>query len=231
MRYLLLLALLCSGALWGQQAGTAAVERREIAAETWKRASQNLDYSKDRPKPVEEKPQPQTNPAPNMPNLFGWLDSPFWGALAQVLAVLALVAVLAYGIYRMMQEPRNARIARDGVAITAENLDHYLHETDLDRFLAEALQQQNYPLAIRIYYLQIVKRLSETGAIRWSMEKTNRDYLREMSGHAQGSAFRRLTQQYEWVWYGNAPLDAARFSVAQADFVAFSQQLSPAPRS
>jgi hypothetical protein len=115
----------------------------------------------------------------------------------------------------MLEAPRNKQIARDGVEITLDNLDDYLHETDLDRFLREALTQGNYPLAVRLYYLQIIKNLAEKNAIRWSREKTNRDYLREMRGHPAAEPFREATRIYERVWYGNQPLSAEEFAALE----------------
>ena len=70
-----------------------------------------------------------------------------------------------------------------------DNLDQYIHETDLERFLREALAQGNYTLAIRLYYLQVIKDLSAKSAIRWSREKTNRDYQRELRSHRLAEPF------------------------------------------
>ena len=117
-----------------------------------------------------------------------------------------------------MNAPRNRQIARDGVEITLDNVEQYIHESDLDRFLREALAAGNYALAVRLYYLQVIKHFSETGAIRWSREKTNRDYLREMKDHRLGRAFREATRHYERVWYGNEALDGAGFSALEPSY-------------
>ena len=128
------------------------------------------------------------------------------------------VAGIVYGIYRMLKAPKNRVIARDGVEITLENLEEYLHETDLERFLREALEKGDYPLVIRLYYLQIIKSLSEKNAIRWSKEKTNRDYLRETREHRMGEQFRIVTRTYERVWYGNQSLTLHEFGRLEPQF-------------
>ena len=140
------------------------------------------------------------------------------GAFMQILAVLFALAVIAYGIYWMMQAPRNRAIARDGTEITLANLDEYIHETDLERYLREAIGSANWPLAVRLYFLQSIKQLSEKEAIAWSKEKTNRDYLREMREHPLGLQFRSATRQYERVWYGNQPLSAQEFAQMEPEF-------------
>ncbi|MBK8923969.1 MAG: DUF4129 domain-containing protein [Saprospirales bacterium] len=213
VKYVLILCVLCGFPAWlSAQDDPGRVERRVIAAAEWKRAAQGLDYSQDVPPPPKAQRQP---PVPNdnpVQHPFRNFDAQFWGNVAQILAILAAMAVVGYGIYRMLQEPRNKRIARDGAEITVDNLDTYLHETDLDRFLREALARQDYTQAIRIYFLQIIKQLSESEAINWSKEKTNRDYLLEMRPHPQYETFRGLTRTFERVWYGNIALSAAEFA-------------------
>lgn len=170
------------------------VVRRPVSKAQWDEASGDLDYSKDVPEETVETP---TLPEGNFDGL-GWTAATQWlGSILQVLAVVLAVAAIAYGIYRMLIAPRNRRIAGDGVEITVDNLDEYLHETDLDRFLREALAEGNFPLAIRLYYLQIIKDLSINNAIHWSREKTNRDYVLEMRAHPLGGQFRDVTRTYE----------------------------------
>lgn len=179
----------------------APTQVRTINTDQWQKAVGTLDYSKDQPEAPKAAPD-----TPKWAPDFAW-----WGKALQILAILAAVVLIGFAVYRIMQAPRNKIIARDGVEITVENLEQYLHESDLDRFLAEALQQCNYPLAIRLYYLQVIKNLSQQKNITWAREKTNRDYQRELAGHPQAMAFREATLVYERVWYGNRPLDREQF--------------------
>ncbi|MBP8239580.1 MAG: DUF4129 domain-containing protein [Saprospiraceae bacterium] len=188
----------------------APLALREVPADKWDKASGGMDYSKDVPKPpIERKKRDPNEPSPS----FDWTGlTQGLGVLLQMLAVIFALGVIGYGIYWMMQAPRNRTISRDGTEITLANLDEYIHETDLERFLREALAASNWPLAVRLYFLQTIKQLSEKEAIVWSKEKTNRDYLREMRGHRLGPQFRDVTRQYERVWYGNQPLAAEEFA-------------------
>lgn len=190
------------------------VAARPVAAEKWADAAAGLDYSKDRPKPPRPQRQPRTS------SNFDWSGLGKLGELLQILLIIAAILGIGYGIYRMLQEPRNRSIlrAKDGVEITEANLDQYLHETDLERFLRAALANGNYALAIRLYYLQTIKDLSERGAIKWAKEKTNRDYLREMRNHTQHDAFRMATRTFERVWYGNDGLSADEFARMEPQF-------------
>ncbi|HMX39939.1 MAG TPA: DUF4129 domain-containing protein [Saprospiraceae bacterium] len=194
------------------------VPSRPVAAERWAKASEGLDYSDERtpepPKPIEPVRQER-------PSGIDWGGiGQFGGNLLQGILMTLAVLGIGYGIYRMLQQPSNRSIERasDGVVITAANLDQYLHETDLQRFLRSALESGNYALAIRLYYLQIIKGLSERRLIAWSKEKTNRDYLRELRQHPQYEAFREATRTFERVWYGNSALQAEEYAALEPHF-------------
>ncbi len=193
---------------------------RPVSEGRWRDASGTLDYSDDKWKePKKRSSAPVSGPAPSARD---WtLNTGAWGYALQVLAIILAVALIAFGIYKMLQQPRNRALARDGVEITLDNLEEYLHETDLDRFLRAALAEKNYALALRLYYLQIIKDLSSKGAINWAKEKTNRDYLREMRTHPMAEPFRTATRTFERVWYGNLDLNEATFKSLEPDFKRF----------
>jgi len=99
--------------------------------------------------------------------------------------------------------------------IVLEEVEKNLHESDLDRFLREALANKNYHVAIRLYYLMIIKELSSKNLIKWKLDKTNRDYLSEMRNHNSFPDFRNITRTFDMVWYGE-------FALEQEDFSAIS---------
>lgn len=197
----------------------APVALRQVPENQWKKATGDLDFSKDQPDEPKPKQAPTKFPTMNT-------DWSFWGKLLQVVAVLIAVFGLGYAIYRMMQAPSNRQIARDGALITFDNVEDYLHESDLDRFLREALAAGNFTLALRFHFLQILKMLSEKQAIQWAREKTNRDYLREMRPNRLFAEFEAVTQTYERVWYGNISLDKTVFAQLETPFKNFKQQLA-----
>ncbi|MBL7827984.1 MAG: DUF4129 domain-containing protein [Saprospiraceae bacterium] len=196
------------------------VARREIQEQAWTDAAKGMDFSKDLPEP----PKPAKKPRDF--DLADWnFNTAGIGKILQVIAIVLALAGIIFWMVKMLQAPKNRRIAQDGTLITAANIEDYIHETDLERFLREAVTSGNYPLAVRIYYLQIIKSLSEKGAIRWSKEKTNRDYLREMKEHRLGREFRSTTKTFEQIWYGNKPLDAVGYALLEPEFKAVLNQL------
>jgi hypothetical protein len=207
--------------LWltlGAATAQSDLTRRRIAPADWEQASKGLDYSKDLP---EKAPPPSSAPSG-----IDWTQqTEALGILLQILAIAAAMVLIGYGIYKILHAPQNRQITRDGALITLENLEQHLDETDLTPFLQAALNAQNYALAVRLYYLQIIKNLAAGSLIRWSKEKTNRDYLHEMRAHRLSNEFRRLTANYERVWYGNQPPDAQAFADMASDCQQFLSRI------
>jgi hypothetical protein len=53
--------------------------------------------------------------------------------------------------------------------------------------------------------------LAKKGLITWSLEKTNLDFLRELTGHPIKKDFSSLTKTYEYVEYGDFEINASQF--------------------
>lgn len=97
-----------------------------------------------------------------------------------------------------------------------------IREADLPALQNEALQQNNFRLALRYGYLMVIKNLSESGKIKRTPDKTNTDYLHELTDTPFESTFARLTHWYDYIWYGNMPLDAARYETLSQLIVPFN---------
>jgi hypothetical protein len=195
------------------------VEERSLSPEKWKEVVGDIDYSKDVKEVKKEKPKDKSGPGG--PSFSGrdWTSlTRDMGVFFQWLVVLLAVIGIAYGLYHSLQGPRNRRLASDGTEITLDNVEDYLHESDLDRFLREALAAGNYNLAVRLYYLQVIKSLSEKKLIAWAKEKTNREYVSSLQAHTLGESFRDLTRRYERVWYGNETLDGDKYTDLELRF-------------
>ena len=93
-----------------------------------------------------------------------------------------------------------------------EVIEENIYESDLEDFIQQATQQKNYNLAIRLFYLAIIKELSLAKLIKWKRDKTNKDYLNEMRGTELYSSFREQTQIFERIWYGESNLQQTDYA-------------------
>lgn len=131
-----------------------------------------------------------------------------------VLGVVLLIAVLR--LTGMSFRSVFGRASRP--IITTEEFKENIHEINFDTLIEEAVQQQDYRRATRLLYLRSLKQLSDKEYIRWSMDKTNRDYLRELPTGDVRSHFERLTLLFEYTWYGDFPIDKVLFEQSRALF-------------
>jgi hypothetical protein len=109
-----------------------------------------------------------------------------------------------------------------------ENLiyeDEDIHDVDLATLLQQAIDNQNFRLAIRYYYLTSLKSLSTKKMIAYHKDKTNSEYLFEIENTALRSQFSYISYVYSYVWYGEFPIDAQNFKAAQQKYQSFLNQI------
>jgi len=196
------------------------VNQRSISGESWKKAAGDMDYSGDRPGVSNNKSDESPSLQPPVLPDFSWL-----GTVIQIVAVLVVVAGIGWWVYKMLRMPSNRRIAKKEAHITPDNLESYIHETDLERHLRDALARGEYNLAIRVHYLQIIRALSEKKYILWSKEKTNREYLRELRSTRLEEPVKNITGVYERIWYGNRRTEQDDYLLLAPDFVNVLRQV------
>jgi len=100
--------------------------------------------------------------------------------------------------------------------------ERIIQEEDLNKLIEEAVRNKQYRLAVRYYYLNMLKKLINKGLIQWHNEKTNRDYVREMANDQRAPYFKNLTFIYDYVWYGNYHPAENEFKEIENDFKSFN---------
>lgn len=99
-----------------------------------------------------------------------------------------------------------------------------IHAIAFDQAIQNALQDGNYRLAIRLLYLQNLKMLADKNHISWQRNKTNRDYLRELSPALQ-QTFNHITNVFEYAWYGHLTVSREDFAELKEDVSKFQNRL------
>jgi len=105
-----------------------------------------------------------------------------------------------------------------------ESLEN-IHEINFDEAIESALAIKNYRLAVRLLYLRSLKQLSDNKLINWKTNKTNTAYLNEITDAEQRRQFSIVTRQFEYVWYGDFPVDSQSFQSINAIFQEFKQRI------
>ncbi len=89
---------------------------------------------------------------------------------------------------------------------------------NFDAFINKAKSENNYRLAVRYLYLQLLQRLTAAGAIEFAVDKTNTEYLRELSGKPYKETVAELTRYYDYVWYGEFEMDEVLYTKVESKF-------------
>lgn len=101
-----------------------------------------------------------------------------------------------------------------------------INAIDFDKEIENAIAKANYRFAVRLLYLKCLKRLSDAGLIDWQIDKTNNAYISELKNQQQQDAFRMLTLQFEYVWYGEFLIDQQAFKTIDSSFRDFNKQVA-----
>lgn len=200
------------------------IVEKKFDKSAWKNAIEGIDYSNaPAKKEVTDKPDVETEDDDRVYEDESFTPPPdmgkFWRGFFKFFLIALAVVVLAFIIANMVGAegwslaPSNRKLeqTKSNIPITLENVEDNIYESDLDRFIREALEKENYTQAVRLYYLAIIKELSLKKWVRWKKDKTNRDYIRELSNTSFQHGFRNVTNVFERVWYGKQNLGGSDF--------------------
>ncbi|MEW5938898.1 MAG: DUF4129 domain-containing protein [Chloroflexota bacterium] len=150
---------------------------------------------------------------------FAWLDKllePFNVSVSvpggatpiTVVAVLILLAILAY-VFRGLFADLVKEADSDA---SAEDDDRNLTSESAFRKAQTLSGQRDYRAAVRYLYLSSLLLMEERGILRYDRSRTNREYLRSVSGHPNlAKPLRSVVDVFDRVWYGFEPLDESSY--------------------
>jgi hypothetical protein len=183
----------------------------------WKEVVGETDFNE---KPEEKEKEKEKQPL----QIQRW-DGAILQPIAYVLMIAIIIALLYFVIRNTTFEARlkKSTIQHDDASQPIENIE----ELDIHALLQQALAQGNYRLAVRLYYLSLLKSLNQVGLITWKKDKTNREYLTELFSKDQYfDDVRKLTLAYEQVWYGEHAITQESFQQLTVRFETVNQKLN-----
>ncbi len=213
------LFLFCSSPRCLGQGATIQYEQEELTInpidqKDWDKATKGLNYGEGKfvPPPKTEK-----------------VNLDFLATIFKIIAILAVVVAIVFllryfvGIQSLKRTTNkkfdpNAKIDTQAIA-------EHIHEFDLPTLIQQAIVQKDFTVATRLYYLLTIKTLSDKNLIQWKKNKTNRNYLNELSTLDIKNQFGQLTNIFERVWYGEVAVNEAIFSEIEGQFKGFTNKL------
>lgn len=132
-----------------------------------------------------------------------WFFTSFNNLLSNdyIVFMLIVVGALLMGFIVWIVWKKNPRLFRrdENAALNYETSEDTIYDIDFDTDIARAIAAGDYRQAVRLIYLQTLKRLSDSGRIDWQPSRTPMQYMRQFDSQP----FHDLTRHFIRVRYGN----------------------------
>lgn len=135
------------------------------------------------------------------------------------------VAIIIYIVIKMVGAENIFSKRSQETILPYDVITENIHDIDYDQELNRLISEGKYRLAVRMLYLQSLKKLSDAQIIQWQPDKTNYNYLTEISKPELKNGFSDLTLQFDYIWYGDFPIDADKFEPIKQSFNQFNNQI------
>jgi len=172
---------------------------------------------------VNTMPNRQKPKAPGKPANLSWLD-----VLSRLMWWILIGCFIAALIWFLASSNIQLFRRRPSVinALQEEELSENIFEIDYNKEINRVIANQNFAMAIRLYYLQTLLLLSQKGLIQYTHERTNNEYVDQLYKTSYYKDFFRLTRHFEYTWYGQFPISEEAFKLIQTDFNGFKQRIA-----
>ncbi len=145
------------------------------------------------------------------------------------IAAVVIALLMIYFIFKAVINDEGRWVfgkSSDKSIIPVTDIENNIHETNFKTLIAKAESDTNYRLAIRYYYLWLLKQLTQAEIIKYDVEKTNSDYQNEIITKDLKKQFSYTSYLYNYIWYGEFEVNANEFNKAKIAFNDFINSLS-----
>jgi hypothetical protein len=159
-------------------------------------------------------------------NMMPNTNSIFNNLFVKIFFWIIAIAFISFIIYKLfMTESFFKRNPRQHTVAVQQDDETIIKASEYEHLINDAITNKNYPLAVRYLYLQTLQKLSSKGLINFSPDKTNYEYVKELSGKAHQNQFASITLNYEYVWYGKFNIDEQIFNRIKKEFTQYHGQI------
>ena len=129
-----------------------------------------------------------------------------------ILRIFAIVVTgfLLYFLLRFLISKEGGfffRKKNSKVEIAGTEIHENIHEINFPETITKHERSGDFRSAVRYRFLLVLKQLSDKNVINWTPEKTNKDYIAEIAESRLKEAFTDLVYIFDYVWYGEFPID------------------------
>ncbi|WP_034258742.1 DUF4129 domain-containing protein [Altibacter lentus] len=155
------------------------------------------------------------------------MNKRFWGFMLKILPYLIIAGIIGFIIWLFYRLNPGAKILKSAEApdVFFTEEEEIIKTRDIKNLIQKALEEKDYRMAVRYSYLLILKQLSDAHLIDYEFDKTNSDYIAEMASGPLNLQFQKVTNLYDYIWYGSFTVTETDYQVAQRTFQKLEQQL------
>ena len=151
------------------------------------------------------------------------LDYALLFTILKYIFVVVLIAAVLYFILKgdfsfNFKRKQNNDVDQIITENTKIETEEQLQNIGFEGQIANAEANKNYRLAIRLYYLWLIKNLVERSLIKFHIDKTNQDYCNELQGKTHYLAFKNCTNYYNYIWFGEFEVDESSYQKIAGKF-------------
>lgn len=160
---------------------------------------------------------------PDMPDVDPPVINPnVW----KILLIIVVSGLLVFFVYYFLKNKSRRDKKVNQQEINLEWNPEIISKSELEELLEKAILEKNYREGIRIYFTFILKEMIRLKLIHWKTEKTNYDYLLELSQSNERKNFEESVRIFDLVWYGDYQIDENTFQQIKPVFENYYQHLS-----
>ena len=197
--------------------------------ENWK-TSKGFEYAKYLDSLLSEKQNKKVvRSDDNVQTGPSWLDHVFASPATRIFFWALAGIFILFILYKLfLTEGFFKKPAKNNLSATPEVSEETItSESDFDNSINHAIRNGNYRLAIRYQYLKTLYMLADKHLIELAVDKTNYQYVREISHRPYQNDFASLTLSYEYVWYGEFNIDENAYHKIEPRFWGFNKKIQP----
>lgn len=142
-----------------------------------------------------------------------------YNVILYILIGIGIIALI-YAIYKLiigrnpLAKNQELNVDESELSFVEKNLD----QVSLSPFIQKAIQNENYPLAIRYLHLQLVQSYAKKEIIEWDYRKTNQQYVNEINSNEIKDNFINATDIFNKIWFGEFTINKTTFTQYQSLF-------------
>jgi hypothetical protein len=147
-----------------------------------------------------------------------WFSNLLWVLIVGVFLAVVIYYMAESGLFR-----RRTKIKTDQDQ-DLEEMPEDIFAINYQKEIDKAVANGDYRLAVRLQYLRLLKHMTEKNIIRYQQDKTNMDYLIQLHNTAYYHDFFRITQHYEYSWYGRFAVSREAYGLITRDVEQFENR-------